>query len=43
MPRAVRMAPAGVIFNVLNRANARARIFDKDLAYEAFSSVSGHL
>jgi putative transposase len=28
-----------VIFHVLNRANARARIFEKDLDYEAFSRV----
>jgi hypothetical protein len=31
MPRTVRVAPAGVIFHVLNRANARSRNFDKDL------------
>jgi hypothetical protein len=31
MPRTVRVAPGGVIFHVLNRANARARIFAKDL------------
>jgi putative transposase len=28
-----------VIFHVLNRANARARIFEKDLDYEAFRRV----
>ena len=39
MPRTVRVAPAGVIFHVLNRANARARIFEKDLDYQAFSRV----
>ena len=39
MPRTVRVAPAGVIFHVLNRANARARIFEKDLDYEAFNRV----
>jgi len=38
-PRTVRVAPAGVIFHVLNRANARARIFEKDLDYEAFNRV----
>ena len=41
MPRTVRVAPGGVIFHVLNRANARARIFDKDLDYEAFLRVVG--
>lgn len=41
MPRTVRVAPAGVIFHVLNRANARARIFDKDLDYEAFLRIIG--
>jgi len=41
MPRTIRVAPAGVIFHVLNRANARARIFEKDLDYEAFMRVLG--
>ena len=41
MPRTVRVAPGGVIFHVLNRANARARIFDKNLDYEAFLSIIG--
>jgi putative transposase len=41
MPRTVRVAPAGVIFHVLNRANARARIFDKDPDYEAFLRIIG--
>ena len=41
MPRTARVAPAGVIFHVLNRANARARIFEKDLDYEAFMRVLG--
>ena len=39
MPRAARVAPGGVIFHVLNRANARSRIFDKDQDYEAFKRV----
>ncbi len=30
MPRAACVVPGGVIFQVLNRANARSRIFDKD-------------
>lgn len=41
MPRTVRVAPAGMIFHVLNRANARARIFEKDLDYEAFRHIIG--
>jgi putative transposase len=39
MPRTARVAPADVIFHVLNRANARSRIFEKDLDYEAFIRV----
>lgn len=39
MPRTARIAPGGVIFHVLNRGNARSRIFEKDLDYEAFSRV----
>jgi len=41
MPRTARVAPAGVIFHVLNRANARSRIFEKNLDYEAFMRVIG--
>lgn len=41
MPRAARVAPGGVIFHVLNRANGRSRIFEKDLDYEAFKHVIG--
>jgi putative transposase len=41
MPRTARVAPAGVVFHVLNRANARSRIFEKDLDYEAFMRVIG--
>jgi len=41
MPRTVRVAPADVIFHVLNRANARSRIFEKDLDYQAFGRVIG--
>ena len=33
------MAPGGMIFHVLNRANARARIFAKDGDYAAFERV----
>jgi hypothetical protein len=31
----------GMIFHVLNRANARARIFAKDADYAAFERVRG--
>jgi putative transposase len=41
MPRTARIAPGGVIFHVLNRANARSRIFEKDQDYEAFKHVIG--
>jgi putative transposase len=41
MPRTVRVAPAGVTFHVLNRTDARARIFEKDLDYEAFRRIIG--
>ncbi len=36
MPRTARIAPGGVIFHVLNRANARARIFKDDKDYAGF-------
>jgi putative transposase len=39
MPRAARVAPGGVIFHVLNRANARSRIFATNLDYQAFENV----
>ena len=39
MPRTARIAPGGMIFHVLNRANARARIFAKDGDYAAFERV----
>jgi putative transposase len=41
MPRVARVAPGGVIFHVLNRANARSRIFEKDQDYEAFNRIVG--
>jgi putative transposase len=41
MPRTARVAPGGVIFHVLNRANARSRIFAKDLDYQAFEHIIG--
>ena len=39
MPRTARIAPGGMVFHVLNRANARARIFGKDADYAAFEKV----
>ncbi|MEN6451927.1 MAG: transposase [Thermoguttaceae bacterium] len=36
MPRTARIAPGGMVFHVLNRANARARIFAKEADYAAF-------
>ena len=39
MPRTARRAPGGMIFHVLNRGNARDRIFDKDAVYAAFEKV----
>lgn len=39
MPRTARTAPGGMIFHVLNRANARAKIFTKDADYAAFERV----
>ncbi len=39
MPRVARVAPGGVIFHVLNRANARSRIFDSDRDYQALERV----
>ena len=39
MPRTARTAPGGVVFHVLNRANARARIFAKDRDYQTFEQI----
>ena len=39
MPRTARIAPGGMVFHVINRANARARIFGKDADYAAFERV----
>jgi hypothetical protein len=33
------LTPGGVVFHVLNRANAHARIFGKDTEYAAFERV----
>jgi putative transposase len=39
MPRVARVVPGGVIFHVLNRANARARIFESAQDYQALERV----
>ena len=39
MPRTARQAPGGMIFHVLNRGNARDRIFEDDADYAAFEKV----
>ena len=39
MPRTARYAPAGMIFHVLNRGNARDEIFGKDADYAAFENI----
>ncbi len=36
MPRALRQSEGGVVYHVLNRANGRAKIFDKVAEYSAF-------
>src|SRR5262245_2982942 len=39
MPRVARIAPGGMIFHVLNRANSRSRIFENDGDYLALERV----
>src|SRR3989304_5491880 len=39
MGRPLRPASGGVVYHVLNRANARARIFDHDADYAAFLRI----
>jgi len=39
MPRTARIAPGGMVFHVINRANARARIFSKEADFAAFERV----
>ena len=39
MPRTARIAPGGVIFHVLNRANGRSTIFEDEADYAAFERV----
>jgi len=40
MPRTARIAPGGMVFHVLNRANAGARIFHKVGDYQAFLGIT---
>ena len=39
MPRLARVAPGGVVYHVLNRANGRLRLFKKDEDFLAFEEV----
>ena len=39
MGRALRTVAGGLVYHVLNRANARMRIFDKPKDYEAFERI----
>src|SRR5258706_3149689 len=41
MPRSARVAPGGMIFHVLNRANARGELFDDSGDYAAFEKCLG--
>lgn len=42
MPRTPRIAPGGVVFHVLNRANARSTIFRTHADYAAFEQIMAH-
>jgi len=39
MPRIARVAPGGIVYHVLNRANGRLRLFKKDEDFAAFEEV----
>jgi len=39
MPRSTRITLGGIVYHVLNRANARMRIFDQDSDYRAFEKI----
>jgi putative transposase len=39
MGRPLRIAPGGLVYHVLNRANGRQRLFDDDGDYDAFERV----
>ena len=39
MPRSSRIAPGGMVYHVVNRANGRLRLFRKDADFPAFYDV----
>ena len=39
MPRLARVAPGGIVYHVLNRANGRLRLFKKDDDFLAFEEI----
>lgn len=39
MPRPPRSAQGGMVYHIINRANARMKIFDKDKDYQAFENT----
>ncbi len=41
MPRPLRIAPGGFVYHVLNRANARLPLFERDGDYQGFETVLG--
>jgi putative transposase len=41
MPRIGRVAPGGIVYHVLNRANGRRKLFRKDADYDAFLELLG--
>lgn len=43
MPRPLRTALGGLVYHVLNRANAGLKIFEKDADYAAFESILGEV
>jgi len=43
MARPLRTVPGGLVYHVLNRANARRTIFDANADYRAFEHVLGEV
>lgn len=43
MPRPLRTAPGGFVYHVLNRANGKRRIFERDRDYLAFERILGEV
>ena len=39
MPRTARIAPSGIIFHVINRGNAKGKIFSKEADFAAFEEI----